>query len=176
MNEELQLKLQAHLDGELPPDAAAAMARRLETDAEARALAVELKNTRGALAGHEAGVKLPESRDFFWSKIQREIARQETAQERATAPARKASWLTWAWRTLIPVGALALVVCLVYLRPASPAEDAGFTPELEVAADDMGAYTFRDQQTGLTTVWLYEKSNPTMAAETQSSLMASAGQ
>jgi anti-sigma factor RsiW len=173
MNEEFQLKLQAHLDGELPPDEAAQMARRLETDAEARALAAELKNTRAALAGHEAGVKLPESREFFWSKIQRDMARQEAARERAAVPVRKTSWLTWGWRALIPAGALALV-CLVYLRPAAPVAGAEFTPELEVAADNMGAYTFRDQQTGLTTVWLYDKSNPTVAAETPSSLLASA--
>ena len=62
MKQELQLKLQAYLDGELPEGEAREVAGLLAQDAEARALLAELKNTRAALAGFEADIKLPESR------------------------------------------------------------------------------------------------------------------
>src|SRR5258707_14151177 len=77
MNQELQLKLQAYLDGELPDGEAAEARELIARDGEAQALVAELANTSAALAGHEAEGKLPETREFYWSKIQREIARQE---------------------------------------------------------------------------------------------------
>ena len=36
------------------------------------------KNTRAALAGVQSEIKLPEGRDFYWSKIKREIQRLDT--------------------------------------------------------------------------------------------------
>src|SRR5271165_4304682 len=90
ITEETQLKLQAHLDGELSAAETGALKTLLGGDAEARVLLEELRHTKAALAGHEAGTKLPESREFFWSKIQREIERQERV---AAEPLRRASWL-----------------------------------------------------------------------------------
>ena len=56
-----------------------------------------------ALVGYEVGVALPESREFFWSKIEREIRRLEPPE----TPVRPAPWLS-AWRKwLIPAGAVA---------------------------------------------------------------------
>src|SRR5437667_753153 len=80
MNYDAQLKLQAYLDGELPEAEARAVANWLAQDREAVALFGELRNTRQALVGVEVGVTLPESREFFWSKIEREIRRQEQTQ------------------------------------------------------------------------------------------------
>ena len=71
MNAEFQLKLQAHLDGELSERESREIETALATDAEARALLAELRNTCGALAGFEAELKLPEERAFYWSKIRR---------------------------------------------------------------------------------------------------------
>ena len=64
-----QLKLQSYLDGELPEAEAAEVARWLSEDQEASALLTELRQTTQAMAGFEDGVRLPESREFFWSKI-----------------------------------------------------------------------------------------------------------
>ena len=64
------------------------MANWLARDREAAALLEELRNTRAALAGFEAEVRLPESREFFWSKIEREIQRLEAPAPR---PARGAA-------------------------------------------------------------------------------------
>jgi anti-sigma factor RsiW len=160
MNEEFQLKLQAYLDGELPSAEAAQVEQWLERDPEARALRLELQNTAGALTGHEAEIKLPESREFFWSKIEREIGRQSAAPE----PAHKPYWLLWVLRALIPAGTIA-VICLLGIKFSPASAAAEFSPELEVAADDMGAYTFRNQADGLTMIWLYDKAPDTQSAQ-----------
>src|SRR5262249_32066473 len=103
MDYEAQLKLQAHLDGELPDAEAREVSNLLARDREAVALYGELRNTRQALVGHEVGVSLPESREFFWSKIERELRRLE----RPETPVRPAPLLS-AWRKwLIPAGAFA---------------------------------------------------------------------
>jgi anti-sigma factor RsiW len=163
MNEEAQLKLQAHLDGELPAGEAAEVREWLARDPEARALLAELQNTKAALAGHEAEVKLPETREFFWSKIEREIGRQSTAK--AAEPSRKSFWARWGWRALAPAGGLA-VACLFALHLANLGTvTAEFVPELELASDDMGAYTFRNQESGLTTIWLYDRTSQTQSAQ-----------
>lgn len=164
MNEESQIKLQAFLDGELPPGETAEVRQWLERDREARELLEELKNTRAALTGHEAGIKLPETREFYWSKIRRELERQEQ-QTTTREPVRKSFWARWGWRGLLPAGGLA-AACLLALHLSVPgAGVAEFTPELELATDDMGAYTFRDQQDGLTTIWLYDRGSGAQSAQ-----------
>ena len=122
------------------------MPRRSRTgwrrDGEARLLVAELQNTGAALAGHEEGLRLPESREFFWSKISREIERQERT---AAVPARKAAERPWLLRLLVPAGAIAAAVLLaVWHAGQSPAAMPPMTAEMELASDDMGAYTFRD--------------------------------
>lgn len=161
MNEESQIKLQAFLDGELPAGEAAGVRQWLERDREARELLEELKNTRAALAGHEAGITLRETREFFWSKVQRELERGER-QETAREPVRKSLWARWAWRGLVPAGGLAAAFLLALHLSATGNE---FTPELELASDDMGAYTFRNQESGLTTVWFYDRTTPAQSSQ-----------
>jgi len=73
MNEEFQLKLQAYLDGELSKKETREVETWLASDKEAQLLLAELKTTNRALSIFEQELKLPESREFFWSKIQREI-------------------------------------------------------------------------------------------------------
>src|SRR5690242_11198744 len=100
MNGESQIKLQAFMDGELPESEAREVAGWLARNQEAALLLQELRHTRQSLKGHDASIKLPESREFFWSKIEREIHRQEQTAP-AIAPAPKASfWL----RFLVPSG------------------------------------------------------------------------
>src|SRR5438094_10004730 len=109
MDLDAQLKLQAFLDGELPDAEARVVANWLAQDQEAVALLAELRQTRQSLAGFEAGVRLPESREFFWSKIEREIERQE---EPAPAVERRSLLARWL-RFLIPAGAVAAMVLVV---------------------------------------------------------------
>lgn len=153
MNTEQQLKLQAFFDGELPDAEAREIANWIATDPEAAALHSELKNTRQALSGHEAEIKLPESREFYWSKIEREINRLEK-QEQAQPASPSFAKL---FRLLVPASAFAVVaiVGLFAVRNFNPAGGArAVGPELETALADAGAFTYRDEQEGMTVVWL----------------------
>ena len=151
MDYNAQLKLQAWLDGELPEGEASEVTKWVVQDGEAAALLEELRNTRGALAGFDAGIRLPESREFFWSKIEREIQRLETP---APKPARE-SYLAMVRRFLVPASAVAAVVIagLMLNRSAGP---SGLTvaAEIETALADAGAFTYRDYSAGTTLVWL----------------------
>jgi len=144
-----QLKLQAYLDGELPESESREWGARLASDPEASALLAELRQTRDCLAGHEAEVRLPETREFFWSKVQREIQRQEAPapDHRVERPA-----LTWLRRWLLPVSGLAaaLLVGLVALRDTHAPTAAG----MEVTRADSGVFTYYDYAAGATLVWL----------------------
>jgi anti-sigma factor RsiW len=150
MDYDSQLKLQALLDGELPEAEASEVAQWLARDPEAVALREELRNTRAALAGFEAGIQLPESREFFWSKVQWDIQRLETP---ATKPA-SAPLSALLRRFLVPASAIALLVIagVVLTRPGP----SGLTPaaEIETALADSGAFTYRDYSAGTTLVWL----------------------
>ena len=151
MDYNAQLKLQALLDGELPEAEASEVAKWLARDREAAALLEELRNTHAALAGFEAEVRLPESREFFWSKVEREIQRLETpAPQPAPVPV-----FAWLRRWLVPASAVAVVLIagLVLTRPTGP---SGHTTaaEIETALADAGAFTYRDYSAGTTLVWL----------------------
>ena len=161
MDFDAQLKLQAYLDGELPEKEAAEVARWVARDQEAALLLVELRNTRASLVGYDKPVQLPETREFFWSKIQRELSRLEPAQTKAPqAPA-------WSWisRLLKRAGAVAAVavVALIAAGQFGWFESSG-GPAAESALADNEAFSYRDESTGTTLVWL---SYPAEEDETQ---------
>ncbi len=141
-----QLKLQAYLDGELPEAEARSVSNWLAQDREAAALLAELRNTREALTGFELEVRLPESREFFGSKIQRQIERQEAP---ATDPI-QVPWLERLRRYLMPAAAVALlgVAALTILPRGSGLHG------VETALEDSGAFTYHDDSAGATLVWL----------------------
>jgi anti-sigma factor RsiW len=159
MTEEQQLKLQAFLDGELPEKDTREMAEWLTRDADAAALLGELRNTRQALAefgkpgsagvSPAAALKVPESREFYWSKIQREIERSTPAP----APAKSASLFTLLRRVLMPLGAAAVLVLggiFTFHQIAG-----GVRPvQVNALLGDAGAFTYRDESQGMTVVWL----------------------
>jgi anti-sigma factor RsiW len=159
MDFDAQLKLQAYLDGELPEAEAREVAKLLAQDQEAVLLLGELRNTRQALKGAEALVQLPESREFYWSKISREIDRVEQ-------PARveqKRPFIFRLQRFLVPVtGALAVAVFLGITLFSNSGTALG---ETELSTDDMGAITFRSESEGMTTVWLYNRGDSELSDE-----------
>jgi anti-sigma factor RsiW len=146
---EKQLRLQSFLDGELPETEANEVARWVAQDQEASALLTELRQTHQALGGFEEGIKLPESREFYWSKIQREIARAESPR---SAPAPNASWAARFRRFLMPATGLAVValLALIVTREGGGLGDAN----VETALEDSGAFTYHDFSAGATLVWL----------------------
>lgn len=150
MNDEQQLKLQAWLDGELSDSEARAVADWVAKDAEAKALAAELKNTCGALSVFETEVKLPETREFYWSKIAREIERAERVDH--PAPARTPASIFLAFRKLLvpAMGVAAVLLAVALIRPGGGTSDS----DLETAMTDANAFTYRDYDHGTTLVWL----------------------
>ncbi|HEX3798534.1 MAG TPA: hypothetical protein VH413_07525 [Verrucomicrobiae bacterium] len=162
INQELQLKLQAYLDGELMPSEEAQVKDLIESDAEASALCIELQSVKAALTGADLEIKLPETREFFWSKIQREIERQSAAQ---AAPAHKPSWVEWVRGHLMPVSGVALVLGVMGIMALHSSSSAAQFGEMELASDNMGAYTFRDQQEGMTMVWFYNRDDSQFTAD-----------
>lgn len=147
MKEDLQLQLQAYLDGELPPGEVQAVSDLLARDAAARDLLVELTNTRDVIVAHEATIKVPETREFYWSKIQREISR-----EAATAPVASFSLVAWLRRALVPAGAFAAVAIAALL--SLPHAGGGMGEYASTTSSDAAAFTYHDYATGTTLVWL----------------------
>ncbi len=145
-----QLKVQAYLDGELTDAEAREMAERLARDPEASALLAELRQTGAALKDFEAGLVVPESRDFYWSKVRREIERTDAPR---AEPAKTTPALAWLYGWLRPAVAVALVMMVASLVikqawPRTPIHTAVTTLE------DTGAFTYHDQDAGVTLVWL----------------------
>ena len=162
MNLDSQLKLQAYLDGELPPRQARRMATWLAEDQEARLLLAELQNTKAALAGHESETKLTECREFYWHKIESEIQRQAQTRTEAGALSFIIAW----WRKYpIPVSAAAALLALALMVTKQYTSSSGSTmktgqnqarhfPEFESASVDTHGFTFRDHSAGMTLVWI----------------------
>jgi anti-sigma-K factor RskA len=111
MNRDLALKYQAFVDGELSEQEARAIVQAMESDAEARALVGELRATKAALAGNEPELAVPESREFYWNKIEQGIARLQP--EACCAPAGGWGALMTAWRRfLAPLAGVAVIAFL----------------------------------------------------------------
>ena len=147
MNHELELKLQAWVDGQLPVREADEVARLIEKDADARALLTELKNTRAAFAGLDDGLKVPESREFYWSKIAREIERQQPKTQPGGV-----SWFYHFRRLLIPAGAVAALALFgIFATRQSPRANLPY--ELSDMVADSDTFTFTDEQNGTTLIW-----------------------
>jgi anti-sigma factor RsiW len=142
-----EIKLQAYLDGELSEGEAREVEASLANDVEGRSLLSELRNTNAALAVFEAEMRLPESREFYWSKIQREIQRQEK-----TEPARPVKVFFWQ-RFLVPAGAFAVLAIAALLAVTQPGSGVG-SPLVETFLADSGAVTYRDDTEKTTVVWL----------------------
>lgn len=152
MKQDIQLKLQAYLDGELPSAEAASVADLIASDVEARALLTELTNTRAAIAAHEAEIKVPASREFYWSGIRREIERQEKS---APPQSSGVSLFALLRRMLLPASGLVAVLLAVTLA-WQPFRSMGtaVVEETETTFADAGAFTYRDYASGTTLVWV----------------------
>lgn len=147
MKEDLQLKLQAYLDGELPSGEAQAVRDLLARDAAAQDLLVELTNTRDVIVAHEATIKVPETREFYWSKIQREISRE--AKPAPVAPVASFSLTAWMRRMLVPAGAFAVVAIAALLS----LPHSGGAGDYSTTSGD-ASFTYQNYATGTTLVWL----------------------
>ena len=155
MNEEQQLKLQAFLDGELPEREAREVLAWTQRDGAAAALLAELKNTRQALVKSEPHLSVPESRDFFWSKIEREIQRLEPETARTPDASLFAGLRRWFFPA-VALGALVIAGLIAYLNTPKTVVDGvadADTTTVETTLASADATTYRDAGEGTTLVW-----------------------
>jgi anti-sigma factor RsiW len=153
MNLESKLKLQAYLDGELAPAQLREITQLLAHDTESKALYAELRATRDLVRGNELEVKLTESREFYWSKITREIDRNARTQ---TAPDRT-SHFSWLRRWGLPLGGVAALAGLLAISlqyPSSSRSAFRLAETIETAVDDSSMNSFRSESEGISVVWV----------------------
>lgn len=148
------IELQTWVDGELDADHARRVEARVAADAESRTLAGNLRSFRQLVREHEPARAMPVSRDFYWSRIRREIER-ESATPVLEQPARRPAWIPWlAW--LVP--AAAVVVAGLFLgrdsgqAPAPPGAMVGH--RIEVPDTGMSTLTFYSAKDAVTVVWV----------------------
>ena len=167
MNQDLQLKLQAYLDGELPSGEAQNLADLLDRDAAARDLFVELTNTRAALLSHEPAIKIPDSREFYWSKIRRQIEREEQS-----VPIKKSvPMMERIRRLLVPAGTVAAMMLGVMVIQQQLGQGGYAAMEADGVHEDSEAFTYRDYASGTTLVWLsYPAENEFADMDTEDTL------
>lgn len=164
MNPDKALTIQAYLDGELSDREARSVSELLATDKEARLLFEELQMTHTALAGNEMEMKVPDSREFYWSQIQRQIRVQEQSQARAAQPT---SILGWLHKLLVPAAGVALlagIAVVAFNKDGGAFNGAPDFREVEPTREDMGAFTFRNQAEKMTVVWLYDRNDNSTVA------------
>lgn len=159
MKPERQEKLQAWVDGELSETEAREFAALAATDPAARDLGNNLIALSRLLRENEPSRAVPESRDFYWSKIRRgiELGERTAASREASSPpasAAPARWLAW----LVPLGA-ATMAAMFLLNPAPPVgsdtPDAAMTQhEIEAPSSEITTLTFYSAQDTTTVVWL----------------------
>lgn len=155
MNSEMQLKVQAYLDNELSPADARKVATWITSDPATRNLYNELKETKEIVACNEPEAALSDSREFYWSKIERAIAAGEREPSRAEAR-------PWWMRLVAPVaGAVAIFAVLLAVvdrggKPINPSQSASaLAPLHEVEqSPEVSTITFRSEAEGVTVVWL----------------------
>jgi len=152
MNQDTKLKLQAYLDNELSETEAREVAVWLAQDAQAQTLQAELNGIKSTLAGNELEVQLPESREFYWSKIDRAIHQgAQTERRKVFLPG-----YPWWVRFCAPAlgVAMLLVVGLSLVKLTTGPTKVSYLHELETPLDDTGAISFHSQAAGMTVVWV----------------------
>ena len=112
MKQEDRLKIQAWLDGELAPKESSRIADLIDNDLEAKELAEDLRAIQKALEVGEKPAVLEDSREFYWSQVERQIEAEEPITESAQ-PELVSGSLGNALRWLIPVGSLAAISALM---------------------------------------------------------------
>ena len=113
MKQEDQLNIQAWLDSEIAPQKAKKIVEQMESSSTAQALAEELKAVESALKIGEKPIFLDDTRDFYWSQIERQInaeAPMPTA-EKPPEHVQAASGNLMRW--LVPTGSLVVISALM---------------------------------------------------------------
>ncbi len=153
ITKETALQIQALVDGELTSQEAAEVRRQLSSDPVSLALHDELVLTRQVVRENEATAAVPESRDFYWSKIARGIEAQERL---APVAPRRPSLLQLLARWVVPAAAVIALTLFLASRTTSGIHlfARHSANEVETQLEDTSLFDFHDPKTGMTVVWL----------------------
>jgi anti-sigma factor RsiW len=151
MTHESALRIQAYLDDELTASEREQLSAWIREDAEAKALYEALAATTELVAENEPEYKLNESREFYWSKIERQI--QAQAPLAPPRPRLSLGWRLWWPRLAVSCAAAGLLAALIISssRPGSPANY--YVQEVE-APENMMTITFHSESANMTVVWV----------------------
>ena len=150
MKTEQMLRLQAYLDNEVSSGEAREIASWIARDGEAKALYEELAATKTLLApDNELAATVPDSREFYWSKIAREIERVERE------PAREAKHAPWWIRILAPVAGAAALAIFVFTSISFNGTPGGPSHVAQVERSETdSSITFYSPEQKMTVVWI----------------------
>jgi len=157
MNRDQVFKVQAYLDGELTRSEAAKLEEGWLTTEAGNRLLEELRWTKDVLGENPPLQSVPETREFYWSRIERGIISAE-----ATPPRSNLLVMDFFRRWLAPASGAALVCLLVLLAiqlfEFSPAGTAnGQLARVESPSDAMDSFSFENKAEKVFVIWLYER-------------------
>lgn len=153
MNREKQIRVMAYLDGELTPAESRQVESWLAANPEGQSLAAELRQTRDALRGNETSIEVPESREFYWSKIQQAIEREERQTASATQP-----WWVVLRRYLKPISGFALFMLLAMGSTEFWMTGARYEAvEVENMSEHTQSLSFHNQAERMSVVWIVNR-------------------
>jgi anti-sigma factor RsiW len=161
MTEDQKMRLQAWVDGELRGGERRQVESWLAQDANAQAWVADLRAVARCLAAHETPRPVPESREFYWSKIARAIELELAADEAVQRFKPWASWRRW-W--VVPAAALSLLALGGFLLTRalpdrqSPAVLA-VASEIETPLKEVSSFSFRAESERMTVVWVNFRSD-----------------
>lgn len=163
MKNDLQLKLQAFCDRELPEKEAAQIAEYIARNGEAQALVNELTFTSKALHSNELELKLPEGRDFFFSKIRRDI---EFA-EKQTVVRPQPTFASRFRRFVSPLSGFALIALATVATMRFYSGDSQFSQlaEVENMSESTDLVSFRSKSEHMFVVWVSDRTPESPAQE-----------
>lgn len=148
MKLDTMLEIQAAADGELSGPQSLEVAGLLSQDAGARALAAELNGMRELLRRHETTLVVPDSREFYWSQVQRRM-RQSVAPH-PTSNHGLPSLMIWRW--LAPMMGVSALVAVVALTPFFSAQSSSQNPV--AGRNQATTVTFSSEADGVTIHWI----------------------
>jgi len=162
MKPELELKLQAYVDGELSAREARDVETAIANDAEAQGLLRELQTTTAVLRQNEPQLAVPESREFYWSKIERAIEQTEREPVRPLV----AFWFSLR-RVLVPAAGLALVLFLAIasFKVNTTSDPLSHLAEVESLSEHVSSFSFRSHSHNMFVVWLHENTEQQASAD-----------
>lgn len=165
MNEDFSMRLQAYLDGELGAAERAQVESVLAQDPEARALERELRMVMSALRDADPVVSVPESREFYWSRIERAINASEAVAARQARP--ESTFAGWFRRALLPLSGVAAACFMLFMGLRETGLPVSMHGETESPLAETGALTFRSEAERVTVVWLYDKDQASEESDTE---------